>query len=280
MNDFDGLLPARRPLPEFPDPGADRAVSAASSRRRRRLVAGAVAVAAVAVSGGLAAAGPGGGASGLRIDPANRPSPNRPLPSASGPARAVPTPGVAGQPAPSPTVSASLPVPPSVPPSIPPRHSPSPSPAPARTGRPATYSTSVVADRATEECTRRLGWADGRSLCYRYLGPLTAKSGEGVTLTYEYCAQSGDVTLHLTGQETTARIEDDAQAWSGTQPNAPAAHDRTIALGTCVRYVTGWDGLDDAGRPLRPGRYAVEGDLNERDRVNTVTGYWPAFDVT
>lgn len=277
MNGFDGLLPSRVAAPPLPDRGGVATIRAGAQVRRRRSATrtAAAATAAALAAAILVLASPQGDLNGLSVEePAHRPA--RPWPTATSPARpdlpAVPAlawPGLA------PNAVAS-PAPPGPRPDSPAdaggAHSPSPSASPTADDpvlRPLYIEPkrSVVADRPGEPCRTQVNYEKPtHALCARYVGATKAKVGAPVDLVYEFCAQQVDVLVAFGGSQeislTIAAPDAPAAMWRGNERNDPEGrHHTNIAKGTCLRYTTRWDGLDNAGRLPERGSYTVTGSL-------------------
>jgi hypothetical protein len=273
MNEFDGLLPARRPVPAGVGHGAAGALALAQARRQRRRVGMSVAVAGAVAAGGVAFGGPAGTRDGLDVDPTG---PQRVVTSAPAvarpPARALPRPTVSAStlppPVPSPSRVAEVLFP------TPPSESPRP-----RTTNYTRIDSKVVTDRPTESCDGTMQGPGTRMLCWRHLGPTFADSGNPIDVVWEICAQVADAEMsYARGQEAKVTISGVGGSWEAVSRGG-AAHTRTIEQGTCVRYIAHWNGRDNANRPLRPGSYRLYAFPTDEGVVETYTGSGVPFTI-
>ncbi|HVF06875.1 MAG TPA: hypothetical protein VNA20_18705 [Frankiaceae bacterium] len=287
MNDFDALLPHRRPAPPLPDRGGPAAVvrAAASRRRRRRCATSGVAGTVVATVVLLATVLPEPPKHGLTVtedaSPTATPEPRVTSPAASpsgsrsGPATALPS-----LPAPVGTTHPPAPRRP-----VPSGAAALPTPTRTATTTPDPFwvytrvDRSPVPDDGSSSCSIESADHDPTQLvCLRVDAPASLRSGASAVLTTRTCARNGDVTLRFAGDtEVVVQISDtDGGAphyESRVRPTGIGPHEIVVRNATCLRHDFHWDGKDDRGAPLAPGVYRVFADV---DATTPVAGTQPA----
>ena len=269
MNAFDGLLPPPTTAPPLPHRGgAAAAVAAARTRRRTRAVkaAGTGTVLSMAF-GAILFMRPAPGVNRIGVDPDATASPSATArlhsPSVTPAPTREPRRGVSAPPTltPAPPGGSGAVTVPSVGVSVPPPPSTSPSPTP-RGVRYTSIDRSVVADTPTETCDAHAAPSDPTAgLCSRYTGPLSAKVGQPIDLTYLFCARVGDVTVDFASrQEVRFTLIGDVSKrliWTGVSPPGGSPHSVTVENGTCLQYVAHWDGRTSEGAKPVPARYEI-----------------------
>ncbi len=277
MNDFDGLLPPRRPAPPLPRRDSPKAIVVTARSRRRRKAAQLVSAgSALSIAfAGFAVLRPDAGTTGLVEAPmASRgpataeptaaattaPSPAAgsadpsAAPGTAGPG-AAPAGGQGGQPVGEPTPG----VPgPSVP-GQPPRPTPS-----AEDWR--TYTSvrkEVVPDSGADCAVAQSGESATTMVCMRVTAPAEVPARHPADLAVELCAQVQEQRIKYESHQeaivgiSPADASDQDVFRAREAPNGLGAHELVIPSGKCVRYTFGWDGRDNAGDFLPLGDYEV-----------------------
>lgn len=260
MNEFETLLPPRRPAPRLPDRGGAASIVEAARVRRRAAsgrAVGGVALAAVVAVGGVALR-PSGADHGL--DPGG-PTRSPTALATTTPATRSPDPRI--QPGvtsfSTPRAHGTAPTTPSVwaTPDRPPRSEP-----PPWDGFTA-LRTEVGPPEHQHECsTMASAQSPTETICVWIEAPATVRSGAAADVTLEVCALDRPVMLDYPGDDEARlwiqRSADDVVFFEARlRPTGAGPHQRVIDDDTCVRYTFHWGGTDDDGRRLAPGEYDV-----------------------
>jgi hypothetical protein len=297
-------------LPGLPDLGPEPAFAAndaayaavvgrASGRRRRKVAATVSATALAAVT--FTALGTAGGYGNARIEPIDQVPTTSPTATASD----APAPGGTTPPGPHPTGPAGPtghPEPSGTPHE--PRGTGAPSPTthgdPPVRGSEWSETITTLADPQPGEGCATLNLPEG--WCLRWKGQDEVVSGQAATFTLELCRLPGgraeprldlthdeEVVVLLTGPDRDGDGAPDHMAKAVPVTKRP--HSRTIDVGTCVRWVKSWNGLDSHGKAFSPGTYSLVTGLigssprmplpGEADQSDTLShGYFGQIQVT
>jgi hypothetical protein len=135
----------------------------------------------------------------------------------------------------------------------------------ARSGGEVGPPHTVTSYDASRGCGA-VGTATAQGWCGYYDGALTGRGGQRVELAETLCRLPGQGpgTLKVdSGQQAEFVVfdKDNWRKWTWSTGHRFSKRGSTlqVATGTCLRWQVTWNVVDEAGRPLGPGTYTLDG---------------------